>query len=61
MSIFRYREKSFDKSYRFCTNSKNGIAYLGAEAAEESVPKVAESKCKIFVKEISQKFAHPEN
>ena len=38
----------------------NDVAYLSTESTEERIPKVAKSKCKVFVEEISQKFAHPE-
>ena len=38
----------------------NVLAYLCTESTEESVPEVAQRERKIFVKEISQKFAHPE-
>ena len=35
-------------------------SYLSAETTKESVPKMAQCKCKVFVEEVAKKFAHSE-
>lgn len=34
------------------------VIYLCAETAKESIPKMTQSKCEIFVEKVSEKVAH---
>ena len=35
------------------------FSYRRTEATEESIPEMAQRKCKILVEKVSEKFTHP--